>query len=73
MKIAAVSTIKFRLYDTALHRSMKPSDVRIDGNGVIWYNNSNHPQIPLWEPLNESGEGCYLKDVRIKEYDSKNP
>lgn len=57
--------LTFRLYDTAEHRYLKRSDVRIDGEGVIWYNNSRSRTIKIWEPLNESGEGMEIRDLKI--------
>ena len=68
-KIAAVKSIRFKLYDTAAHRSIQ---AYIDDSGQIWYNNSRRRDMPIWEPLNESGEGCYIKDVTIEIYDPTN-
>ena len=68
-KIAAVKSMKFWLYDTARHCSLPARDVYIDGSGQIWYNESRIKDRPIWEPLNASGEGCYLKNVTIEIYD----
>ena len=65
-------SLKFRLYDTATHSYYAAKDVRIDGTGQIWYNNSRSRTVAIWEPLHASGEGCELRNVILKFNDHTN-
>lgn len=58
-------TITFRLYDTARHCYYKKSDVFIKGDGTIWYNDSTSQKFPVWCKLDESGEGCELREIKV--------